>query len=397
MSARTLSRCNAFVRARNKNSACVLQSQSLFLSFSLCLACRFPLSLPCFRLRRVLCRLSCSLLLAQRLFAPISLVSIRLRFPLSTAPLSSPPLYSSSRCAIARDIFSLSRSVPSRTSPHSLSFSPVFRFARRVHSQFPSFPFVLDNLTSLLVLFPSPCIITPSSSFFFSIFACILLHFSFSSTSLRSVVHSPPLPPPPLVSLDSLTCALPRFSAAVSYRAWAPCRLVVVVAAFDRPRPNSHVPIYGKIRAWPRLLNGSAPVSFIFVFRFRRDLAADFSPTVVLYIFFRVLNKHVNRAARNRRVFDVNDTTRRGNSKSISFFSVSFDNDSRSLIRYLSRRQYPLQGDSKKCLKLIQSMCPKESKDKFDTCSDTSLEQLHSFESGEDNDRFRVSITERMF
>lgn len=33
MSARTLSRCNAFVRVRNKNSACV--SQSLFLSFSL--------------------------------------------------------------------------------------------------------------------------------------------------------------------------------------------------------------------------------------------------------------------------------------------------------------------------------------------------------------------------
>lgn len=162
---------------------------------------------------------------------------------------------------------------------------------------------------------------------------CILLHFSFSSTSLRSVVHSPPLSPS-LVSLDSLTCALPRFSAAVSYRAWAPCRLVVIVAAFDRPRPNSHVPIYGKIRAWPRLLNVSHPSSFIFVFRFRRDLAADFSPTVVLYIFFRVLNKHVNRAARNRRVFDVNDTTRRGNSKSISFLSVSFDNDSRSLIRF---------------------------------------------------------------
>lgn len=137
-----------------------------------------------------------------------------------------------------------------------------------------------------------PILSRPLLAFFFSIFVCILLHFSFSSTSLRSVVHSPPLSLSPLVSLDSLTCALPRFSAAVSYRAWAPCRLVVIVAAFDRSRPNSHVPIYGKIRARPRLLNVSHPSSFIFVFRFRRD---DFSPTVVLYIFFRVLNKHVNR------------------------------------------------------------------------------------------------------
>lgn len=138
------------MRVRNKNSACVSQSQSLFLSFSLCLACRFPLSLPCFRLRRVLCRLSCSLLLAQPLFAPISLVPIRLRFPLSTTPLSSPPLSTRLLDARSPEIYSLSlsRSVPSRTSPRSLSFSPVFRFARRVHSQFPSFPFVLDNLAS---------------------------------------------------------------------------------------------------------------------------------------------------------------------------------------------------------------------------------------------------------
>lgn len=332
MSARTLSRYNAFVRARNKNSACV--SQSLFLSFSLCLACRFPLSSPCFRLRRVLCRLSCSLLLAQPLFAPISLVPIRLRFPLSTAPLSSPPLYSSSRCAIARDILSLSlsRSVPSRTSPRSLSFSPVFRFARRVHSQFPSFPFVLDNLTSLLVLFPSPCIIAPSSSFFFSIFVCILLHFSFSSTSLRSVVHSPPLSPLLLVWTLSL----------VHFRVFP--RPSVIARGLPVVSSSSWLPSTGLVRThtFPytgKFVHGLAsstvhPSSFIFVFRFRRDLAADFSPTVVLYIFFRALNKHVNRAARNRRVFDVNDTTRRGNSKSISFLSVSFDNDSRNLIRF---------------------------------------------------------------
>lgn len=202
------------------------------------------------------------------------------------SPLSSPPLYSSSRCAIARDIFSLSRSVPSRTSPRSLSFSPVFRFARRVHSQFPSFPFVLDNPTSLLVLFPSPCIITPSSSFLFSIFVCILLHLSFSSTSLRSVVHPPPLSLSPLVSLGSLTCALPRFSAAVSYRAWAPCRLVVIVAAFDRPRPNSRVPIYGKIRAWPRLPQRFTPVPlYLFSAFVAISLLTSLQPSSFTYSF----------------------------------------------------------------------------------------------------------------
>lgn len=182
---------------------------------------------------------------------------IRSDFPCSYSP-SFPFIYGSPFVSTSLLVFSmrdrprytlsLSSSVPSRTSPRSLSFSPVFRFARRVHSQFPSFPFVLDNLTSHLFLSPSPCIITPSSSFFFSIFVCILPHLSFSSTSLSARLFTLLLSLSPLVSLDSLTCALPRFSAAVSYRAWAPCRLVIViVAAFDRPRPNSHTfPYTGK-------------------------------------------------------------------------------------------------------------------------------------------------------
>lgn len=150
MSARTLSRCNAFVRVRNKNSACV--SQSLFLSFSLSASLAVSL---------FLCRVSVFVASCVACHAPsfshslyslrfplflFAFVSLYLRLPfrlhLSTRLLDarSPEIYSLS--------LSLARSVPSRTSPRSLSFSPVFRFARRVHSQFPSFPFVLDNLAS---------------------------------------------------------------------------------------------------------------------------------------------------------------------------------------------------------------------------------------------------------
>lgn len=204
MSARTLSRCNAFVRVRNKNSACALAVavDSFSLSLSLCLACRFPLSSPCFRLRRVLCRLSCSLLLAQPLFAPISLVPIRLRFPLSTAPLSSPPLSTRLLDARSPEIYSLSLFLAPFLRGRPLVRCPSLPFSVLLAASTRNFLLSRSSwITSRRFSFFSrlPVLSRPLLALFFSIFVCILLHFSFSSTSLRSVVHSPPLSLPPLL------------------------------------------------------------------------------------------------------------------------------------------------------------------------------------------------------
>lgn len=244
---------NAFVRVRNKNSACVSRSRSFSLSLSLCLACRFPLSLPCFRLRRR--PVSPVMLPPSRTAFSRSdfLVPIRLRFPLSTAPPFR--LHLSTRLLDARspEIFSLSlsRSVPSRTSPRSLSFSPVFRFARRVHSQFPSFPFVLDNLTSLLVLFPSPCIITPSSSCFFSPYLCAFCFISHShllrSARLFTLLLSLSLSPLLLVWTLSLVhfrvfprpSVIARGLPVVSSSSWLPSTGLVRTHTRSHIRENS--------------------------------------------------------------------------------------------------------------------------------------------------------------
>lgn len=146
MSAPTSCRYDAFVRAcarRGGARARVSQPQSRLLSLA-----RGPsraLLLPCFRLRRVPCRMSRSLLLARALplFAPISLVPLRLRLPLSTVPLP-PHLAPSSRRsvgAIARDILARSPSV--------LLARGFFRFicARRVH--FAVISFLLSSSSSM--------------------------------------------------------------------------------------------------------------------------------------------------------------------------------------------------------------------------------------------------------
>lgn len=264
MSARTLSRYNAFVRARNKNSACVSQPRSLFLSFSLsaslavslflrrvsvfvasCVACHAPsFSHSLYSLRFPLF-----------LFAFVSLyLRLPFRLHLSTRLLDarSPEIYS-----LSLSLAPFLRGRPLVRCP-SLSFSVLLAASTR--------NFLLSRsswITSRRFSFFSrlPVLSRPLLAFFFHIcvhFASflILIYFAPLGCSLSSSLS-------PLVSLDSLACALPRFSAAVSYRAWAPCRLVVIVAAFDRPRPNSHVPIYGKIRARPRLLNGSPQFLYI--------------------------------------------------------------------------------------------------------------------------------------
>lgn len=128
MSARTLSRCNAFVRVRNKNSACVSQSQSLFLSFSLSASLAVSL---------FLCRVSVFVASCVACHAPSFSHSLySLRFPLFLFAFVSLYLRLPFRLHLSLLVFSM-RDRPRYTLSLSLrSFADVPSFAVLL-SRFP--------------------------------------------------------------------------------------------------------------------------------------------------------------------------------------------------------------------------------------------------------------------
>lgn len=158
-------RCVCACARRGGARAIRSRSRSFFLPLARCPSRVF--SLFYLRLRRVLCRLSRSLLLARALplFAPISLVSIRL-LPLSTV-LPPAPLYRllASSCSRCRDRSKYSR-FPSSS---RAAFSVLFARASSICTFLPSFPFVPSLMTSHRFLAfsfrPSFCIIASSPKF----------------------------------------------------------------------------------------------------------------------------------------------------------------------------------------------------------------------------------------